>query len=245
MEKNKKIVVGNMKMNLTAEEVSQYLKQINNKIGSKRVVICPSNLYVPYFVGHDYLVGLQNIYYHESGAYTGEVSPVQAASMGISLVILGHSERREYFKETDRLINSKIKDAIKANLKVVLCVGETKEERDMMRTDKVLKKELIGALKDLDADMLKNVIIAYEPIWAIGTGTVPSKKEIEKTIDYIKGIVYQEFLYENIPVLYGGSVNEKNIESLNQISNVSGFLVGKATIDATKFLHIIEVAVHE
>ena len=104
---NKKIVVGNMKMNLTAEEISDYLKEINGQVGSNRVVICPTSIYIPYFLKQDYLVGLQNTFLHESGAYTGEISPKQAASMGIAVTIIGHSERRMYFDEKDKLINEK------------------------------------------------------------------------------------------------------------------------------------------
>lgn len=244
METNKKVVIGNMKMTMSAEDVSQYLKAMNNKVGSKRVVLCPTSIYLPYFIGHDYLVGLQNTYCYDSGAYTGEVSPRQAASMGVSLVILGHSERREYFQETNELINLKVKAALKENLKVVLCIGESEEEKSLMRTDRVLKKQLTNTLKGLDYDMLQNVIIAYEPIWAIGTNVVPTNKDIERTIDYIKGVVYEIFSYENIPVIYGGSVNDKNVESLNKIPNLSGFLVGGASTDPKKFLKIIEVAVY-
>lgn len=244
MENGKKIVVGNMKMNLTADEISHYLKEINNQVGSKRVVLCPTFLYIPYFLGHDYLVGAQNCY-SGSASSTGEVSPKQLASMGVSVVILGHSERREFFKESDKLIHDKVEKSIQENLKVILCVGETEEERSLMRTDKVLKKELVNGLKDLEKDAFQNIIIAYEPIWSIGSGTIPKKKEIEKTIHYIKGVIYQEFGYENIPVLYGGSVNEKNVEELNSISNLSGFLVGGASLDPKKFLKIVEVAVRE
>ncbi len=245
MEKNRKIVIGNMKMNLNAEEVSDYLKKVNGEITCKRVVLCPSNIYIPYFLGHSYLVGMQNVYFHKSGSYTGEVSPKQASSMGVSLVIIGHSERRTYFKESDSLIHDKIEDAIKENLKVVLCIGETEEEKLLMRTDRVLKKQIKGALKGLPKDMFDNLLIAYEPVWSIGTGEVPKVSDIKSTISYIKGTVFEEFGVENIPVLYGGSVNEKNIEKLNRISNVSGFLVGGASTDPEKFLKIIEVALYE
>ena len=243
MEKNKKIVVGNMKMNLTSKEISTYLKFVNKKITSRRVVICPTSIYVPYFVNQNYFVGLQNIYSEEKGAYTGEISPKQAYSMGISFVIVGHSERRTLFKESDTLIHNKVKAALENHLNVILCIGETEEERSLLKTDVVIKRQIKSALKGLDPAMISKVILAYEPIWSIGTGVIPKKKDIEKTIDYIKGLVFQEFLVEDIPVLYGGSVNEKNIEKLNTIPNVSGFLVGGASTDPEKFLKIIEVAV--
>ena len=240
---NKKIVVGNMKMNLTAEEISDYLKEINGQVGSNRVVICPTSIYIPYFLKQDYLVGLQNTFLHESGAYTGEISPKQTASMGIAVTIIGHSERRMYFDEKDKLINEKVKEAIKQNLRVILCIGETAEERNMMRTEKVLRKQILGGLRGLEKDMFDNVILAYEPIWAIGTGEVPTNEEITKTIGYIKSLVLEIYNYESIPVLYGGSVTDKNIKELNKIPNVSGFLVGGASTKPKKFLKIIEVAV--
>ncbi len=243
MEKNKKIVVGNMKMTLTSKEVSAYLKVVNKKITSRRVVICPTSIYLPYFLNQTYFAGLQNIYCEDSGAYTGEISPKQASSMGVSFVIVGHSERRTIFKETDTLIHNKVKAAIEHHMRVILCIGETEEERSLLKTDVVIKRQLKSALKGLEPAMFSNVILAYEPIWSIGTGVIPKKKDIEKTIDYIKGVVFQEFLIEDIPVLYGGSVNEKNIEKLNTIPNVSGFLVGGASTDPEKFIKIIEVAV--
>ena len=239
---SKRIVVGNLKMNFTAEEVSDYLKQINGKIGTNRVVICPTSLYIPYFLKQDYLVGIQNTFVHEEGAYTGEISPKQAASMGVAVTILGHSERRRYFEEKDSLLNEKVKEAIKQNLKVILCIGETIEERNMLRTDKVLKKQIMGGLRNLEKDMFDNVILAYEPVWAIGTGEVPTKKEIEKTVGYIKSVVQDVYDYEDIPVLYGGSVTEKNIKDLVKIENLSGFLVGGASTKPKSFLKIIEVA---
>lgn len=240
---NKKIVIANLKMNMTIDEVGDYLKVINPQINSKYVAICPSSLYVPYFLKNNYLVGLQNTYYYQSGAYTGEISPYQAHSMGVSLTILGHSERRLLFDETNLLISNKINDAIQAGLKVVLCIGESEKQREKKMTAKTLKFQLIECLGKIEVSMLKNIIVAYEPIWAIGTSLTPTNVEIEKTVSYIKEVAQIYLKYENMPVIYGGSVNDKNIDELNKISNLSGYLVGGASLDANKLLKIIEVAV--
>lgn len=226
-------------MNLNIEEISEYLKVINKEVSSKRVIFCPTSIYIPYFLKHDYSVGIQNTFMHDSGAYTGEVSPKQAALMGINYTILGHSERRIYFKETDTLIAEKVKDAIKNNLGVILCIGETLEEKNLLKTNRILKRQIINSLRDLDKEMLDNIVIAYEPVWSIGSGKVPSNKEIEATTEYIKMIVKESKEYDNIPVLYGGSVNEKNIKELNKIKNLFGFLVGGASTDTNKILPII------
>lgn len=240
---SKKIVVGNMKMNLLAGDISEYLKKINSDDLGEQVVICPSNVYIPYFLKQSYRVGIQNIFFRDSGAYTGEVSAAQAASLGVKYAILGHSERRGYFRESDQDINKKIVSALKYGLEVVLCVGETLEEKNLLKTARVLKRQLLNDLRNLEGNDWDHVIIAYEPVWSIGTNVLPAKKDIEDTIGYIKGIVSEYFNYDDIPVLYGGSVSERNIEDLNQIPNVSGFLVGGASTNPKSFLKIIEVAV--
>ncbi len=245
MEKEK-IVVANHKMNMLAEEINEYLKIINKNIITKQVVICPTSIYVPYFLRKGYDVGLQNVFLRSEGAYTGEISPKQAISMGVKYTIVGHSERRTYFKETDDMIGKKILEAIKYNMQVIFCIGETLEERNMLKTDRVLKRQLTNALRLLDKEMLNNVIIAYEPIWSIGSNKVPTNQEIGKTVDYIKTMVFQYKGYDNIRVIYGGSVKSNNIKELNQIENISGFLVGGASTEVNEFLKIInEVVVNQ
>ena len=241
----KKLVVGNLKMNLNFAEIADYLKIVNSKINSPHVVICPTSIYIPYFLNNNYRVGLQNIGWVDSGAYTGEISPKQASSMGISYAIIGHSERRHYFNESDELINQKIIAALKNELRVIVCVGETLEERESLKTESIIKTQVINALKNLKSQQLDEIIVAYEPIWAIGTNRTPSNQEIEKTLDYIKSTVNSYFNYSDIKVLYGGSVNEKNIEELNQIKNVDGYLVGGASTKPDSFFKIIEVALQE
>ena len=243
---NEKIVVGNLKTKMNVEDVSQYLKVVNKEVISEQVIICPTSIYIPYFLKQRYKVGLQNTFINEEGPYTGEITPSQAASMGIQYTIIGHSERRVYLKEDDEIINKKMISAVNSNMQIILCIGETLEEKQMLKTDMVLRRQLVNALNGLTIDMLHNVTIAYEPVWAIGTNKVASIKEIERTANYIKMIVHQNRGYKNMRVLYGGSVNEQNIKELNQIKNISGFLVGGASNDSEKFLSIInEVVVNQ
>lgn len=240
-----KLVVANLKMNMTISEVSSYLKVINKEINTNHVVICPTSIYIPYFLKQGYKVGIQNTFYESEGAFTGEVSPMQASLMGVRYTIIGHSERRINFKENDLMINKKIKEAIKYNLRVILCIGETQEEKDLLKTNRVLKRQIINALREIDFDMLPNVIIAYEPVWAIGSNKTPSNKDINDTVLFIKDIVKNHFNYDDMKVLYGGSINAKNIKTLNKIESVNGYLVGGSSLDPKKFLSIIEVAVKE
>lgn len=240
-----KMVIANLKMNMVFNDVKEYLNAINESITSDRVVICPTSIYVPYFLGHKYKVGLQNTYIENKGAYTGEISPLQAKSLGITYVLVGHSERRKILKEDNELVHKKLQAILNNNMTAVLCIGETLEEKNMLKTDTVLKRQLITALNDIDEKKYHNIIIAYEPVWSIGTNLVPTNKEIETTVAYIKNIVSTNFKITNIPVIYGGSVNEKNIKELNQIKNISGVLVGGASLDPQKLLNIIEVVVSQ
>lgn len=235
-----KIVAANMKMNMTAYEVNEYLKVINEKVNSDNVILCPTSIYLPYFLKQNYQVGIQNVFFQESGAYTGEVSPLQAKSLGIDYAIIGHSERRTYFDEKDTDINNKIISCIKNGLKVILCVGETKEEKDLLKTEKVLKKQLTTDLKNLELKDLENIVIAYEPLWSIGSGLTPTNEEILSTVYFIKSTIMGMYDITDVKVLYGGSVNEKNIDLLNQIENVNGFLVGGASLNPDKILKIID-----
>lgn len=241
--KSDKLVVGNMKMNLLASDVSLYLKEFHFDEQQDQVVICPSTIYIPYFLKQPYKVGIQNLFFRDKGAYTGEISVSQAASLGIDYAIIGHSERRIYFRESDQDINKKIISALKYGFHIILCIGETAEEKGLLKTARVLKRQLLNDLRNVEKEFFSQIIIAYEPVWAIGNDVTPTMVEIEETVQYIKGIILQYFGYEDIKVLYGGSVNSKNIEELNQIPNVSGFLVGGASINAEEFLKIIEVAV--
>lgn len=236
----KKILALNMKMNFDYQETMEYIKNINGKINSENVIIFPPIIFLPYFISKEYILGSQNISEFDNGAHTGEVSCSQLKSIGGEYVLIGHSERRESQKEEDDRIHLKIKKALESGLKVILCIGETKEEREMLKTTKVLKKEIVNALTGINPEELRNVIVAYEPIWSIGTGVVPTTKDIITTANFIIDTSVNLFNYKP-KVLYGGSVNDKNIAELNKIDVISGFLVGGASLDVNKVLKMKEV----
>ncbi|MDD3187627.1 MAG: triose-phosphate isomerase [Bacilli bacterium] len=224
-----KLIVGNMKMNMSLSDIKYYIENLNYK---DNVVICPTSIYIPYFM--KYNVGIQNMFYEDHGAYTGEVSPSQCSSLNVKYAIIGHSERRNIFNESDETINKKLASSIKNSITPILCVGEHDGEDRTMILSNELDKDLSG-LENID-----KIIIAYEPIWAIGTGKIPTNEEIFNTIKFIKDYILNKYKV-NVKVLYGGSVNEKNIDTLNQISNLDGFLIGGASTKVNEFNKIIEV----
>lgn len=223
-----KIIVGNMKMYLNFDDIKNYLDKTNDTL--LKAIISPSSIYIPYFINKGYKVAIQNISEHSNGAYTGEISANQVKSMGINYVILGHSEVRKNLIENNYKINQKIKNCLKNNLKVILCIGENKEERDNNKTKDIIKKQLELCLKDiLD---FSSIIIAYEPIWAIGTGNIPSNNEIIEILEFIRSLY-------SVKIIYGGSVNEENIKILNEI-DLDGFIIGSSCINPDKFVGIIK-----
>lgn len=230
-----KIIVGNIKMNMKFGEISNYLKFFKN-IDSKNIIICPSYIYIPYFLDYKFSVGSQNVCSNLDGGYTGEISASQLASIGVEYTIVGHSERRLNLNESDIDINKKIKSSLSSELKVILCIGETLEEFNLLKKDSVLKRQIRNALFDIKD--LSNVIIAYEPVWSIGTNKLPKIEEIISTVNYIKKLIFSLYK-QNIKVLYGGSINEKNILELNKIEELDGFLIGSASINPTQFIEII------
>lgn len=231
-----KIIVGNIKMNMRFGEIPNYISYFKN-IKNNNLIICPSYIYIPYFLNYDFHVGSQNVCGYEDGGYTGEISARQLHSIGVKYAIIGHSERRIKLKETDVEINKKIKSSLKSNLKVILCVGETEEEKNMLKKDIVLKRQIRNAL--FAVENLDNIIIAYEPVWSVGTNKLPSSEELIKTILYIKNLVYSMYK-KNIKVIYGGSINEKNVDNFKNIKELDGFLIGSASINPTQFIEIIE-----
>lgn len=236
----KKIVVLNLKMNLDYEEAQDYVKDITNNISDKHeIVICPSFLYLDMFKKTGYKLGAQNAYVLDEGAFTGEISPLQLKTFGVSYVIIGHSERRNHFHEDDKLINLKVKSCLRHNLKVILCIGETSEERRLNKTALVLKKQILSDLDGLDANEIRDVIIAYEPVWAIGSGLTPTDEEIADAIKYIEKVINEE--YNLIPrVIYGGSINESNVVNIMNIANIDGVLVGGSSINPKTALEMLD-----
>lgn len=228
-----KIIAANFKMNLTKKEIDNYLKEIDNK-KINNVIFFPSNLYIPYF--SKYNIGSQDISFKELGSITGDTSIKQYLDFNIKYVLIGHSERRKYFNDS-KYISDKVNLALKNNIIPIICVGETEEEYNNNLTKKVLKDELDEALENNITLLNNKIIIAYEPIFSIGTNKVLDIKEIENIVSYIKSYLKNTYLLD-IKVLYGGSVNLNNIGNLEKISNLDGYLIGNASLDAKSFLDL-------
>lgn len=234
----KKIIALNLKMNLGYKEILDYIKTMQNKVTDNyEVIFFPTSIYLDLFKKSGYLVGAQNVHFENKGAYTGEISPYQLKSLGVDYTLVGHSERRLHFKENDILINEKVKGALKNQLKVILCVGETDEERLSNKTYSVIENQLKNNLQNID---LEDVTIAYEPVWAIGSGKTPTKDEIDEVVSFIKKKVKQENAID-IRVLYGGSVNKENIKDIMSIESVDGVLVGSSSIDPNYLISMIDI----
>lgn len=221
------LIIGNLKMYMTYEKVNNFIENFDED-----VVLCPSSIFVPYFLNHKYKVGVQDISMYDLGSHTGEISAEQAKNLGVTYAIVGHSERRKYNKETDAEINQKIIKGLENDLKVILCIGENKGEDKL----KVIEKQLLEDLNDINN--IDNLIIAYEPIWCIGTGITPTNEQIEATISFIQTIIRERF-GQSVKVLYGGSVDKDNINTLKKINNLSGFLIGKASTDYRQLKEIV------
>ena len=230
-----KLLVGNFKMNLLNEEIDEYIENLK-KYKKDNVVFCPPFIYLDRFVKNGFIVGAQDVSEYDNGAYTGEISSTQLKALGCDYSIVGHSERRLYFDDNHR-INDKLKKIERDSLVPILCVGENKEEYDNKETGNVIKRELKEALENIDPS---NIIIAYEPIWAIGTGLVPTKEEIESIIQLIKEFINSEY-NSDTKVLYGGSVSTKNIDELEKITNLDGYLVGGASIKIDEWTKLINI----
>lgn len=227
----KKLILANLKMyfNIT-KDIQDYLNNLNDE--KENFIAFPPIIYLEKFLNNGFTCGIQDISVHKEGAHTGEVSALSATDLGAKYVLLGHSEIRQK-GESDELINKKIKTALNHNLKAILCVGENLEAYNQSQTKEFIKNQISKALKNIDEE----IMISYEPVWAIGTGKTPTNNEIEDVVSYIKSL----FNYK-IKVLYGGSVSEKNIETLNQINNLDGFLIGYAATIPSSLRKIIEVA---
>ena len=220
-----KIIIANHKMNLNKDQIKNYINVIKNT--KLNIVIAPTSIYIPYFIENNIKTALQNIYSENEGYYTGEISPMQAKKMNVEYVMIGHSERRRVFNETDEDINKKIKKALENNLKVILFIGDNIGED----YKEILHNQIIEDLKDVT----KEVIIAYEPVYAIGTNITPEKEELKEIIKYIKN----HFKY-NVKVLYGGSVTKKTAKNL-KMNELDGYVIASSSLNPDEFLEIGEV----
>ena len=237
----KKIVAGNWKMNMTPAKAVELINSLKNEINTTDVdvVVCPPFVCLPAVLdavkGTNIAVGAQNMHFEESGAYTGEIAPSMLVELGVKYVIIGHSERRQYFAETDVTVNKKVLKAIEHNLVPILCVGESLEEREQGITIDLVRLQTKIALKDVKAEDAKKVVIAYEPIWAIGTGktaTSAQAEEVCKAIREVVAEVYGQEVADEVRVQYGGSVNAGNANELFNMGNIDGGLVGGASLKA-------------
>jgi triosephosphate isomerase len=246
-----KIIAGNWKMHKTNPEALRLVKQLLNRLEkkparkSKVVIFPPYTALAPVgevLKGKPVLLGAQNLFWEEEGAYTGEISARMIKSTGARWVIVGHSERRQYFQEDENTVNRKIRIALKNKLKVILCVGEKLEEREENLTKDIVINQVEWGLKGFTPDELKQIVIAYEPVWAIGTGKTATPEQAQEVHEFIRDILdtlFNEEVGKRMPILYGGSVKPENAEGLLSQPDIDGALVGGACLKADSFHRII------
>ena len=246
----KPIIAGNWKMNKTLEEAKSFVHEVKglvpdcSKVDS---VVCSPALFLNSLVeqtsGSDLKVGAQNMHFADSGAYTGEISPVALKDLNVAYVIIGHSERREMFAETDETVNKKAHAAFAHGLIPIVCCGETLEEREAGKTNDIVRVQMEKGLDGLSEEQVKNTVIAYEPIWAIGTGKSSSADEANETCSYIRSVIANKFSQaaaDAVRIQYGGSVKPENIAEYLGKSDIDGALVGGASLDPKSFLQLLE-----
>ena len=246
----KPILAGNWKLHKNRAEAVKFAKSLVQSVGDVTeadVVICPTftslEAVVETVKGSNIKVGAQNCHFEESGAYTGEISVSMLKEAGVKYIIIGHSERRQYFNETDQGINAKAKTIYKHGLTPIICVGETLEERESNRTGDVITTQIKGCLADLPADKVAVSVIAYEPVWAIGTGKTASKEQAQEVHALIRKLVeelYDSSTAEAVRIQYGGSVKPNNIKELMDQPDIDGALVGGAALETESFTSIVK-----
>jgi triosephosphate isomerase len=251
----KPIIAGNWKMNKTLSEATAFLEEVSNLIPKQDVidtVVCAPALFLDQLVqaakGTDVKIGAQNMHFEESGAFTGEISPIALADLGVSYVILGHSERREMFNETDEAVNKKAHAAFAHQLTPIVCCGETLEQREAGETNDFVGSQIEKGLAGLSDDQLKQAVIAYEPIWAIGTGKSSSAQDANEVCAHIRSVVADKFSNEAaaaIRIQYGGSVKPENIKEYMAQPDIDGALVGGASLKSDSFLQLLEAGHYE
>ena len=244
----KPIIAGNWKMNKTAAEAVALINDLKPLVAKAKpeVVVC-----VPYtdlwavseaIKGSKIKLGAENVAWADSGAFTGEISADMLKEIGVEYVIIGHSERRQYFGETDESVNMRLKQALSKGLKPIVCVGETLEQREKNRTKKVLKKQVLEGFKDIIESDFANIVIAYEPVWAIGTGKTATADDANKTIGYIRSLVKKTWgqdVAKSLRIQYGGSMKPSNAKELMAMRNIDGGLIGGASLKAEDFAGIV------
>lgn len=247
----KRVIAGNWKMYKTRDEALSFIYEVAKAIPDRNLVetiICAPSIMLRDLVKREdehLRIGAQNMSQHEEGAFTGEISARMLTSYGVEYVVIGHSERREYFQEDDALIHLKTKQALKHEITPIVCVGESLEIRESHQTNAFVKKQILHAYKGLSTEEALKTIIAYEPIWAIGTGKTATKEQANETIRYIRETIIELFdvmTGEGIRILYGGSVKPSNIDELLAMSDIDGALIGGASLDPQSFIQLVEAA---
>ena len=246
----RKVVAGNWKMNMLPNEAMSFIRQIESEVNNSKaeVILCVpyTDLFYSLLTAQDtkIKIGAQNMHWEEKGAYTGEISGQMLKCIGVEYVIIGHSERRQYFAETDETVNKKVKSALLNGLKPIVCVGETLEQREQGKQEEIITNQTHLALEGLNEEQLQNVMVAYEPIWAIGTGKTATSEDANNSIKSIRNQVEKDYgknAAENIIILYGGSVKPENSKELFSMSDIDGGLVGGASLKAEEFIKILSI----
>lgn len=251
----KKVIAGNWKMNKTTAEAHAFIEQVKDhlpKSDQVEAIVCAPFIHLPSLVekvkGTNLKIAAQNMHDQESGAFTGEVSPTMLKDIGVTHVIIGHSERREYFAETDEIVNKKVHAAFKHGLTPIVCVGETLEQREGNETKKHVASQVKKAIARLTEEQVAEIIIAYEPIWAIGTGKTASSADANEVCQHIRETIEIETsanIANKVIIQYGGSVKPSNVDELLSQSDIDGALVGGASLEAGSFLQLVEAGTNE
>lgn len=244
----KPIIAGNWKMNMTPSEAIQLVEELIPLVNDAacEVVICPPFVDIPsvaqMLVGTNIGLGAQNVHFEAKGAYTGEISAPMLKELGVQYIIIGHSERREYFAETDETVNKKVKVALENGFVPIMCCGETLEQRESGVTEAFISGQIKAGLAGLSADDVKKTVVAYEPIWAIGTGKTATKEEAQATIAMIRKTIADMVgseAAEAVRIQYGGSMNPKNVAELMAMPDIDGGLIGGAALKAEDFSKVV------
>lgn len=245
------VIAGNWKMNKNPKEAVQLVNAIIPLVKNAKceVILCVPfvdlNSVIELTKNTNIKVGAQNCHFEKSGAFTGEISAQMLKSMGVDYVIIGHSERRTYFFESDEVVNKKVKAALDEGLKVILCVGEVLTQRENNMTNEIIALQIKGAFQGIKQEQLENIIIAYEPVWAIGTGKTATPAQAEAVCAWIRKVLsdmYSENEANKMVIQYGGSMNAKNVAELLSMENIDGGLIGGASLKATDFSEIVSAA---
>ena len=242
------VIAGNWKMNMTPNSAKALIEEMKPLVAGKDncdVVLCVPAIDIPAAIeataGSNIKIGAENVHFKASGAYTGEISAEMLTEAGVEYVVIGHSERRQYFAETDQTVNLRTLAALKAGLKAIVCVGETLEQRELGYTETLLKFQTKMALTNVTAEQMKNVIIAYEPVWAIGTGLTATDEQANETIGVIREAIRGVYgdAADEVRIQYGGSMNPKNCKGLMAQPEIDGGLIGGASLKAVDFSQVV------